>query len=390
MKIGIMTFHRAANYGAILQAYALRSVLCKTGNEVDIIDYRCKFIEDYYCFVKLFLPRNWKRFLGYLIHNGNLRPNKELFFSFLKNKNMVTTKQYYTDEQLDDLNLEYDMFVSGSDQVWNYITAGFDKNYFLDFVDDDKKKYSYAASFGISKLPIEYEDEYRKRLSGYQNYSVREEAGKKIIRNLLKKNATVDLDPTLLISREEWESLKDINNKKIPSIIKGQKYVLVYMIAEDLKLISVANEIAKKIDAKVLYINDRWKRRKGALNIKNVTVEEWLYLFCGADFVVTNSFHGVAFSINLNKQFLVVKDKSNTKVVSRIDNILNKLGLSKRQVDDIQKGVYCASENIDYCSVNHLLEEQRKESINHINELVKIKRNYCDDGKNQKVIKKNI
>ena len=142
MKIGTITFHRAANYGAVLQSYALVSFLRRKGFDAEVIDYRSKFIEDYYNPAKLFLPKNWKRLIAYLLYNGVLMPRREKYFDFLKRRNVVSKAVYYADN-LPNANNVYDQIISGSDQVWNYRTAGWDKAYFLDFVNDKNKKMWY-------------------------------------------------------------------------------------------------------------------------------------------------------------------------------------------------------------------------------------------------------
>lgn len=328
MKVGILTFHRAANYGAVLQSYALVQALRLYGCNAEIIDYRCKFIEDYYNPKMLLLPKNWKRLIYYILFNGVIIPHRENYYSFLLQNNVLSEQVYKSQNELKGNEYYYDSIIAGSDQVWNYATAGFDKVYFLKFVADSCKKKSYAASFGISKIPDNIKEEYRSLLSSFSNISVRETSGKAIVEDLLNREASVDLDPTLLLDDKKWK--KVIKNVR-PEIMNLDKYLLVYAISENQNLLKIANIIAKEKQLNVVYINNRWRKNPGVLNISYASVDEWLYLFSKATFVVTDSFHGTAFSINFDIPFCTYQANS-TKIGSRIDSLLSILELKNRIV----------------------------------------------------------
>ena len=368
MKIGIVTFHRAVNYGAVLQAFALCRTLRDMGHECDIIDYRSRFIEEYYDSASLLKPKNWKRLVSYIISNGNLNPNKDRYTTFLQNNRMLSLEKYYTHDDLITINDKYDLFIAGSDQVWNYATAGFDKAYFLDFVVNNVKKASYAASFGFSELPKEYNNKYIELLSSFAHISVREESGKRIIESLLPgADVTVDLDPTLLLTSNDWTTVSN-------SYGEGNKgYILVYMIGENKEILNIAKQFASENNVEVKYISDRWMTRKGVTNLRKVNPAEWIYLFKNSDYIITNSFHGTVFSILFRKKFVVLGNADSKKRASRLVNILSELNLTNRMTYDYKEALYELPLDIDYDSVEGLLAVRRNDSLETLKSLVREK-----------------
>lgn len=139
-KIGILTFHRALNYGALLQAYSLQRVLVDNGYDAELIDYRCKFIESYYVpwWKKMFISP--KRFVAGIIFNGDILRRRGEFEKFTRTDIAVSSDKYESLMDLSAIQNRYDYFITGSDQVWSPVCAGFDKAYFLDFVIDNSKK----------------------------------------------------------------------------------------------------------------------------------------------------------------------------------------------------------------------------------------------------------
>ena len=230
MKVGIITFHRALNYGAVLQAYALQLFLKELNIESDIIDYRCPYIEEFYKPVKanpFRAPKMYIRELIYALPNISKRKKFEGFIA----KNIKTSDAVCSREDLKALNSKYDYFIAGSDQVWNSKWSNFDKTFFLDFADPPKK-YSYAASFGFDEVPKNEEATYEKLLADFQAISVRETTGVTIVDKLLHRKALVASDPSCLICKDEW--------KKIAATPKDSGYVLLYTLEKSDKLMSYA------------------------------------------------------------------------------------------------------------------------------------------------------
>lgn len=357
MKIGIITFHRPINYGAILQAVALPQKITTMGGKAEIIDYRNDFQE------KTIKNSNYRTAVGIknkikaLLFSKINNTKKIKFQNFLKN-NVNLSEKIYNKENINEVNNIYDLFISGSDQVWNLKLTNNDYNYFLKFVKDDNKKVSYASSFGYSNIPEEYRENSIKYLNKYKIITVREKKGQQIIENIVKRNATTVLDPTLLLNKEEWMKLAKPPTFKMPN-----KYILLYLVSPTKEDFKIAKYISKKMKMKVILINYNMKYIFGMKNCFDLGPEEFLWLFNNATYVVTNSFHGTAFSINFNKDFCVRLSKKSNNGNSRIENIINLMGLKDRYIDleNLDKQGF-----IDWKKVNKKLEEERKRCLDII------------------------
>lgn len=347
MKCGVITFHRAINYGGVLQAYALQQALSKLGVENEVIDYRCPSIErQYRPTLKEKLSKPYiKRIVSAILKNGSVRFNLEGFDAFVK-QHLRVSAQAYSSANLQDAR--YDLYIAGSDQIWSYYCAGFDKAYFLDFVTDASKKNAYAASFGVGSIPDTLAETYKSLLADYRYISVREEDGADIVDSLGISRPSVVPDPTLLLTKEEWETL-------LPSerTVK-EKYVLVYLLERNDALIRHATEVARMHGMKVVYINNRLYKTPGVLNMRNVSPAQWVDLVYHAEAVFTNSFHGIAFSINFGKPFYAQGLKSNSKVNSRIENILQKYSLQENM------SAFSFERQTDWANVHDLLSQERQ------------------------------
>lgn len=282
------------------------------------------------------------------------------FRKFTK-KYITTSDRVYKDT--DDLrlsNAEYNIFFTGSDQVWSYYCAGFDKAFFLDFVDDNKKKNSYAASFGVDNIPDEYIEQYINLLSNFNNISLREYQGKNIVKELINKDAEVVLDPTLLLNKDEWKSIASPN-------VFNEKYILVYLLAETKSIIKFAKQLAQKKNLKIIYVHDRIFNQRGMNNIKKVSPEEWLNLFINAEYIVTNSFHGIAFSVNFGKNFFMEYLPEPAKVNSRLENILKMFNLENRCINSSQ---FSLDDKINYDNVEKILNMERNKSLTYLKKIL--------------------
>lgn len=345
MKIATLTFHRALNYGAVLQTYALQKILLKRRIDTEVLDYRSKFIENHYEQDKISNYYTLRKVAILFLRNGCSIVKREQFTSFLKN-NIKISPQKYNKEDLGMVESKYDIFLVGSDQVWNYRIAGFDKTYFLDFVKSSCKKASYAASIGLDIIPIEYEKEYKNLLQSFGRISVRENEGQKLLERLLdRRDIETVVDPTLLLQSSEWEKLSE--KCEIP-----EKYLLLYLLSENRKILKFAKKIAKKYKCKIIYINNQLLKRCGMINRRDTTPENWLYLFKNADYIVTNSFHGTIFSIIFKKIFWVDYLHTSSNVNSRIITLLCNLGLKDRIISE---GCDVNHNEINYSDVEELL-----------------------------------
>ncbi|WP_170154530.1 polysaccharide pyruvyl transferase family protein [Mangrovibacterium diazotrophicum] len=342
-RIGIITIFDVDNYGAELQAFALQHKLRQLGHDAELIRYlfgkhplhqRDKN-------EKIIVPLDFKKKLKVsllpLIENLKTLPFKntrnrrrENFDNFHKSFSKTTTDTYPSVNSLNRAQMDYDVYCVGSDQVWNY-TFGFSLSpYFLDFVPPNKKKISFASSFGVSELPDHALEEYKKGLGKFDSLAVREESGAELVKKITGKKATVVLDPTLLLNKKEWSEFSD--DRYCPN----QPYLLLYVVT--LIPSKYARELAKKIASEhklkiVRICRDAAPEDYGSniINIRDAGPSDFVGLIKNASFVVTNSFHGTVFSINFSVPFysIVRKSKNNN---SRLSNILKKVKLQERLV----------------------------------------------------------
>lgn len=354
-KIGILTFHRALNYGALFQTYALQETLIKLDVDAKVIDYRAEFNE------KRFQKSPLKKYLkpremyGLLFYNSYQRRDRKNFSDFYDRLNL--TEVCRSQQELVYICEGLDAVVVGSDQVWNLACTEGNDSYFLPFIDNREKKKSYAASFGYTEIPEQFKSKYRECLKDFSAISVREKSGVQNVKKLTGIDAEYVVDPTLLIKKDQWYMLADLS--RVPKY----PYVLLYLMSEDKKLIEFARKLAKEKGCKILYINDRLFKLRGAENLQNVTPEQWLGLFQRADYICTNSFHGIAFSINMEKNFYV-RYISRSIANSRLESILKEYNLENRQIGN------CTVDFIDYKTVNAQLNKNREKSLGYIKEKI--------------------
>ena len=357
-KIATLTFHNTTNYGAILQTYALQRAIEKLGYDTEVIDYQCEAVNNRYKIIKISDVKNAKELLKIILGNRNKKKLKEKFDSFT-NKYIKISDKKYTKETIHNSNSIYNKFVVGSDQVWNLSLSGNDFTYFLDFVTDNNKKYSYAASFGSQDISDNYKDTIAKTINEFYGICVREEQGKEIVKRITNREADITLDPTLLIKQKEWKEI-------MPNMIKNKKYILLYIIAPNNNIIKFAKEIAKKNKCEIIYINHSLKNVVGVKNIKCASPEEFLWYIENAEYIITTSFHGVAFSINFKKKFFYALSDERENYNSRIENLVNKLDLTNRNIKDYNQ----VNDDIDYIKVHNLLDIEKENSLNYLKEML--------------------
>ena len=310
--IGILTFHRASNYGAVLQAYALQKVISERGHKAVIVDYRCPAVEEGH--------RPWGLFRRHRFPIVLLRClvaiRKDILFGTFR-KNRLDLSVPMRAEELEKERDNYSLFISGSDQVWNNVFSGMDPAYMLTFADE-KQRYSYACSFGFDSFPEGTGELYREWLSGMQCVSVRENRAADLAEEI-GYEARVDLDPTLLLSRDKWEELMTPAEVTKP-------YIFVYTVNPPVHLLDYARELSRKTGAGILYLNNQYKDNRDIKRVRYKTPEEYVGLIAGAEYVLTNSFHGTAFAV-LFKKKLKVELETAKKFNVRSRDLLMSCGL---------------------------------------------------------------
>ena len=355
MNLKILTFHRAINYGAVLQAYALYRFISSQfpDTEVCIYDYQNQRIEKMYQY--RFDVKNLKTSIRRLLEFPGICKRRKRVLGFVYSN--IKTSAEISDN---------DCFIVGSDQVWNYDCSDFDTTYFLDFIHQRKNKNAYAASFGTDEIPPRYIEQYKKLLEEFNHISVREEAGKKIIQTLFGRDVPVVLDPTLLLNKNDWQTI-------MPKLETPKKYILVYAFTITDTMAEFINSISGEYGMDVLVLMPsrsikRWNILKNASYNTAISPEEWLYFFFNAQYIVTNSFHGTVFSIIFDKMFFVELLPPPAKVNSRFSNLLNLFHLQERM---IQRGKTVHQyRSIDYKQVHNILEQERKKSLEYLQALI--------------------
>ena len=362
MKSGTITFHRTTNYGAVFQTYALQNILLSRGYENEVIDYRSEILEERYKKKNILFYLKPKQFAKVILQNSYIRDNRESFKQFI-NENIVLSDSIFDASNIKYADSKYEYFIVGSDQVWNGECMGWDGTYLLDFVSDGKKN-AYAASFGVNKIDANKIEWYRTKLKDYSRISVREKSGNILLNQLINTEAYTVLDPTLLIKRKKWIEL----GKRVPNQMNG-KYILLYVLKETHEIFDIAKKLAHKWNMPVVYINDRLLRKCGVKNRFYTTPYEWLNLFSNASFVLTNSFHGTAFSLNLNVPFAVQLLPPPSKVNSRITDLLDLCNSNNRIITNVEDVCY----DMDFRYINKILDEKRVDSIQFIDSIFEVK-----------------
>ena len=346
-KVGIITIVNVNNYGAELQAFATFRKLQLMGYNAEIINYL--YYKDWrYIDSKMSRSFNSMSIKGKIIYFAKYRVasfvlNKILplickdvkqrianFNSFHQHntrfsKLYKSMKDLYTDTPI------YDVYIVGSDQVWNPNASSSIEPYFLTFAPHSALTVSYASSFGVSKIENNsIANRIKLGLSSIKTISVRESSGVNLVKELTGRTAQLVCDPTLLLNKSEWTMfMKPVSNMP-------QRYVLIYQLSESDAIVKLATRIGKQEQIPVYRICKRAfkvKKDKGVVNILNAGPSEFLSLITNASFIITNSFHGTAFSINFDVPFYTVvsaKKKNN----NRMESLLDYVGLGKRIVKD--------------------------------------------------------
>lgn len=359
-SVDILTIHFGINHGSVLQCYALSNTLADMGADVQVIDYvpaRYRMWNN----VKIKFPDKslpWK--LAYFLASSLIRfPQKLIFRRYLK-RHIPLTNRYSDKYELMRCRPEADAYIVGSDQVWNSTYNGSaDDSYFLPFAPEQAVKASYAASIGRDYLDERENEKFREALSSFISISVRESKA----RDLLKEAGVasrIDLDPVFLFRVDRWRELA--SQKKY-----ADRYLLVYVIAQNYKdMLVQARQIADLLGLKLYVLSVKPIPFDGVdCNFIFSNPSDFLNLFDHAEFIVSNSFHGTAFSIIFGKRFLTYVARYN----SRIENILDFTGLRDRLVSDCFTSRQIVNP-IDYQSVHALIESATEESLEYLSSIL--------------------
>lgn len=338
-KLGIITIHSIYNYGAMLQAYSLAEYLSGVGYDAEIIDYRpYKLCRDYrFYFRDLFLaPRSA---LGVLKQAVMSRKNFKRFNMFLAQNISLSNKRY---TNTNNLKLhDYDVLITGSDQIWNPFITNWEQAFLLKFDQSDVRKIAYSSSFGVAQIPNQWADLVKVALSKFEKLGVREQSGKDIIESILPDKAVeLVLDPVFLLPKDHWFSLSS------PELTPDFKYVLVYSLEVNDDIINYAKALASDKGLKIVTIHPFNANYNFAdLCLNSAGPREFISLINNAEYVVTNSFHGVVFSIIMETKFCcIAHSKTGTRMTSLLERI--KLQSSIHKLSDMNSiPIYETNEN---------------------------------------------
>jgi hypothetical protein len=362
--LGIITFHHAQNYGAVLQAYALQKSIFNLGHKCYIIDYRSSLIgnaEKLFCFD--FTRNGIRQILRTLVNlSDNLRSRKR-FSKFRESKLNLTSKRYRSIDELADSRAIFYSYICGSDQVWNpnLLDSYSYFPYFCSFVKDERK-ISYAPSFGsIEKLPS-YQDEVSSLLSRFDFLSAREEAGCHLINSCSGRRAIHALDPTLLLEKSDLDIIAAM--PQCP-----RRYILLYPMARPTELCKIAQSMRNRFKLPLIAILPIYHSptafRFADKIIYDAGPAEFLGWIKAADYICSNSYHGISLSIAFHKNFVATADSGSN---IRSQSLLRRLGLQTRQVLDATglQNDYIFYNNINYDHVGVSLRSARDESLEYL------------------------
>lgn len=366
--IGILTFHWADDYGAMLQAYALKQCLEKAGRtEAEIIPYASVRLEGRYWLVPV-IGREVRDKIKYNFGWRKFTVNMYYPRSFLKRRKQMRAfrRRYLTRgravRKADRLSLgKYAFIFVGSDQVWNpEITVGLDDVYIGNIKEKgDCRWVAYGASFGGNSLPAKYEKGFSAAVGrNFTAVSLREKSAVPFAERFFHGNVIDVLDPVFLLGREEWERIMELPAR--------QDYILYIYTEYNEQMELYLQELSMELKKKVIQLSMPWQRRRA--HWPELAIEagpsEYLGFLKNAAYVVTNSFHGMAFSILMEKKFLVF---SHSNKNARMEDLMEKLDLGARLVERGRMPAKSEmTEEIDWEHVKALLEGERRRSVGFI------------------------
>lgn len=381
-KIGILThYYNSHNFGGVLQAYALQKKIENLGYDVKQIMYAVTPLPPDTLKKKIFILLNDWRTLPITIIKKLINKVKNIILKkLLSNKQDIInnaikifansiphTSDVFNDKNSSDLNEDFDIFITGSDQVWNLNYCALNESlknlaYFLNFTD--KYKISYAASIGVSELSddfIKFAIPFVQQL----NYiSVREESAQRLLKNRISKKIDVVLDPTLILDVREWNEVVTVRKNH-------KECVFSYLLGDNKRNRSIAEKVSLQMGKSLVvapYIGHALLSDYffGDEQLVGITPNEFLGEIKEANLVITDSFHAVVFSVIFNQPFIALlrtTDADSCAINNRIYDLLDMLDLRQRLVDNVKDAIKIIDDPINYLAVNKIIEDKRAESI---------------------------
>lgn len=334
MKIGIITIHNSPNYGACLQSYALWKYLDMQGHDVEIIDLYRPFQKEYVWSKKYksyTKNSSYRSIFSTLVRKVKLKNkiqrtfSEEAFLKFHKFNSLIRLSKAY--KGIDELYADpplYDLYISGSDQLWNPTQPYCLEPYFLTFAPSGSKKISFSTSIGDTNIPERVKCDFKKWLDDYAAISVREKQGKALLESFIDKEIYQVADPTFLLEQQSWKSLATMPSFKKP-------YILLFALQHNQSLFDYVRKIAKECNKHLFYLCQvvESEDSENCTIINNAGIEEFLGYVAKADLLITESFHGTVFALLMGSRNFYAYIATNNKRGSRIEDLLSPFGLSE-------------------------------------------------------------
>lgn len=347
-SIKIVTYCTCSSIGSVLQSFALKKALLNIGYESKVLLEYTKKRKRSISNPKQLCRQIFKMMLHKKLHAA-IRKRNQFISEYI---DTVCYEDYGDLKKIAESD-ESSCYLAGSDQIWNPHRCN--PVFFLDFLEN-KKCISYAASMGNTVVPSEKKEEFVRLIGNFDLISVRERECADAIDELTEKKAYVHIDPTFLMSAEDWRAYEVPYNVKEP-------YILLYMIYWDDSLKDKVKKLAKRTGLKVYTIKNGLSRAYGDKILYDVGINEFLWLVDHAEYVVTSSFHGVAMSAIFNKKFSAVINPASP---SRIENLLRVLSIPHVDIQNLN-----SVDDFDYDTINRRIVEERQRGIEYLREALK-------------------
>lgn len=379
MKIGIITIHNSPNYGACLQSYALWKYLLDCGYECEIIDLHRPYQEDYVPSKKYVayrdkkstrskIKKKIKKLLSLIIkrklqkHFFLLPEAQQKFDEF--NSQIKLSRPYYGIDDLYNNPPEYDVYVTGSDQLWNPTQPYCLEPYFLTFAPFGKRRISYASSIGITELSENEKKKFKIWLKQYNAISVRETQAQKLLEQITGMTITQVADPTFLLSRETWKSMAIYPQRE-------DKYIFLFTLENNQKMLEYAINLGDESGLNVVYLTAKQPESTGKYEaVDTAGPREWIGYIANAEMVITDSFHGTVFSIITGCNNFFTRIASDNKRGSRITDLLNTFGLNSHLLNPQLTQTFheLSKIMIDHKEVSITIEQERLRSCKFLSQ----------------------
>lgn len=379
-KALLMTWFNTPNYGTLLQCDATINLFKERyGIDIEVANYTPVGKRDVRSIIKkIFSIHTWNRRLQMVVKQLQRRSEKE---GFIKKQKMVDDfinryqyafngKKIQSDKDFSKLNSGYNVFISGSDQIWN--PDFLNERFLLNFVEDDKQCISFASSISKKEIDEKYISIYKELLHKYKYITIREKGNIEQLERIIGKPVFAILDPTILYGPENWK-MRLISNDE-------RDYILVYILGTSKKIRNIVIDISRSLRKKIFFfphMDGLFTKEDSILSHNGSALwgespYKWLGWISGADYIITDSFHMMIFSIMFHKEFYVVpKENNNTAQNNRIKNLLNIVGLPNRFVDsdELMMRIKCNSQ-INWDMVDNILNRERIKSLDILDEIV--------------------